>query len=62
MAVAELSVLSRQCLKERVASREDLARDVSAWGEARNKKCTIAEWQFTNKDACAKLRKLYPSV
>lgn len=62
MAEAELSVLSRQCLKERIASQEDLARDVRAWVEARNEKRTIAEWQFTNQDARVKLRKLYPSV
>lgn len=62
MAEAELSVLSRQCLKERIASQEDLAHDVQAWTEARNKKRSIAEWQFTNHDARVKLRKLYPSV
>lgn len=62
MAEAELSVLSRQCLKERIPSQEDLERDVRAWVEARNEKRTIAEWQFTNQDARVKLRKLYPSV
>lgn len=62
MAEAELSVLSRQCLKERIGSQEDLARDVGAWAEARNKMRCIADWQFTNEDARIKLRKLYPSV
>ena len=62
MAKAELSVLSRQCLKERVGSQKDLARDVSAWVEARNKIRSIADWQFKNEDARIKLRKLYPSV
>lgn len=62
MAEAELSVLSRQCLKERVGSQKDLARDVSIWAEARNKKRSIADWQFTNQHARIKLRKLYPSV
>ncbi len=62
MAEAELSVLSRQCLKERIGSQQELARDVSAWVEARNKKQTKAEWQFTNKDARVKLTKLYPSI
>lgn len=62
MAEAELSVLSRQCLKERIESREDLARNVSAWTRARNNKRTNPEWQFTNQDARVKLRKLYPSI
>lgn len=62
MAEAELSILSRQCLKERIGSQEDLARDVSAWTDARNKKRAIANWQFTNNDARVKLTKLYPSI
>ena len=62
MAEAELSVLSRQCLKERIGSKKDLARDVNAWASERNKKRCNANWQFTNEDARVKLRKLYPSV
>ena len=62
MAEAELSVLSRQCLKERIRSKQDLARDVSAWTTQRNHKRCIADWQFTNENARVKLRKLYPSV
>ena len=62
MAEAELSVLSRQCLKERIGSKEDLARDVKAWTTERNDKRCIAEWQFTNEHARVKLSKLYPSI
>lgn len=62
MAEAELSVLSRQCLKERIASQEELAFDVTAWATARNKLKRIAQWQFKNEDARVKLTKLYPSV
>jgi len=62
MAEAELSILSRQCLKERIASQKDLARDVSTWAKARNKKRSVADWKFKNEDARVKLRKLYPSV
>ena len=62
MAEAELSVLSRQCLKERIGSQQELACNVSAWANRRNNKRCIAHWQFTNKDARVKLRKLYPSV
>ncbi len=62
MAEAELSVLSRQSLKERIGSKEDLAHDVNTWATARNEKRCIARWQFTNENARVKLRKLYPSV
>lgn len=62
MAEAELSVLSRQCLKERIGSKEHLACDVKAWATERNEKRCIAEWQFTNDNARIKLKKLYPSV
>jgi len=62
MAGVEFSALSRQCLKDRIASHEDLASDVSAWTKARNSKKCSANWQFTNKNARIKLRKLYPSI
>ncbi len=62
MAEAELSVLSRQCLKERIGSKEDLARNVKAWTTQRNDKRCIAQWQFTNEQARIKLSKLYPSI
>ena len=62
MAEAELSVLARQCLSERIGSKEQLAAAVSAWQNDRNEKGKIASWQFTNEDARIKLRKLYPSI
>lgn len=62
MAEAEISVLSRQCLKERVASQDALAADTKAWETRRNAQKAIANWQFTNEHARVKLRKLYPSI
>lgn len=62
MAEAELSVLSRQCLKERIANQHELGHDIEAWTTSRNEKNCIANWQFTNEDARVKLRQLYPSV
>jgi len=62
MAEAELSVLSRQCLKERIASKDELGHDITAWTISRNDKNCIANWQFTNEHARLKLCKLYPSV
>lgn len=62
MAEAELSVLSRQCLKERVGSKDELSKDIAAWTSHRNKIAAIANWQFKNEDARIKLNKLYPSI
>lgn len=62
MAEAELSVLSRQCLKERVRSKAALATNLAAWAHRRNDRKVCANWQFTNEDARVKLRKLYPSI
>ena len=62
MAEAELSVLSRQCLKKRIGCKDDLARDIRNWEKVRNEKQCTANWQFTNEDARIKLAKLYPSI
>jgi transposase len=61
VAECELSVLIRQGLKERVASKEELETQVKNWYENRNDKQNKVDWQFTTKDARIKLKKLYPS-
>lgn len=62
MAEAELSILSRQCLKDRVGSKDALTASVAAWTKQRNTQKAIANWQFTNQNARTRLRKLYPSI
>jgi transposase len=62
MAEIELSVLARQCLKRRLASEEELGREVAAWTEARNGSHTTVDWRFTTDDARIKLKRLYPSL
>lgn len=62
MAETELSVLSRQCLKRRLADIPTLAREVRAWEKQRNNaKCRV-DWRFTTRDARIKLKRLYPSL
>jgi transposase len=61
VAEVELAALSRQCLGRRIASREDLAREVAAWQDERNEARVTARWQFTTAKARVKLRRLYPS-
>lgn len=62
MAEIELSVLSRQCLKRRIADQETLAYETAAWEARRNAAEATVEWRFTTADARIKLKKLYPVV
>jgi uncharacterized small protein (DUF1192 family) len=62
MAEIELSVLSRQCLDQRIASRAALEQEVAAWQTQRNAKCATVDWRFTTDDARIKLKQLYPSI
>lgn len=62
IAEIELSVLGRQCLDRRIAERDTLAREVTAWTAARNAAAATVDWQFTTADARTKLKRLYPSL
>jgi len=62
MAEIELSVLVRQGLAERLASRERLAAQVVAWETERNRHGKTIDWRFTTADARIKLKQLYPTV
>lgn len=62
IAETELSVLTRQGLKQRIESKEELERQAAAWYKERNRKNSTTDWQFTTRDARIKLKRLYPSV
>ena len=62
MAEIEFSALSRQCLKRRIGSMEELKREVKAWEKERNDTKVKCNWRFRTEDARVKLRKLYPEV
>ena len=62
VAEIELSVLTRQGLTGRVASRVEFEKQVLAWVEQRNDKSSKVDWQFTAADARIKLKRLYPST
>jgi hypothetical protein len=55
-----LSVLSKQCLDQRIGSLQQLRATLSAW-QAQHAD-TKVNWRFTTKDARIKLRRLYPSI
>jgi len=62
MAEPELSVLTRQCLGDRIGSHTEVENRVSLWEADRNAKQTGITWQFTTEDARVKLKHLYPKV
>ena len=62
MAEIEFSLLSRQCMKNRMANRAYLAQEVTAWVNNRNSKESEMNWRFTTKDARIKLKHLYPTL
>lgn len=60
IAEIELSVLSRQCLHQRISSISDLKRILSFWQAEHNAGAHCVTWRFKTDDARIKLRKLYP--
>jgi hypothetical protein len=62
MAEIELSVLARQCLDQRIPTREQLAAEVAAWEAERNAAAVTIDWRFTTDDARIKLKHLYPTL
>jgi hypothetical protein len=60
VAELEFSVLTRQCLGRRIATREELARAVAAWQAQRNAARAKIAWCFRVADARVKLSRLYP--
>jgi len=62
MAEIELSILSRQCMRDYFENIEELATAIECWQDSRNESKTGINWQFTTADARIKLRKLYPVI
>lgn len=60
MAEIEISVLSRQCLQQRLPSIADLAHNVAAWTQQRNLQAVQIKWCFNLDNARTKLARLYP--
>lgn len=60
MAEIEILILSRQCLKRRVASLTQLADVSRTWTDARNTQQARIHWCFDVTQARTKLARLYP--
>lgn len=62
MAEIEMSVMSRQCLSDRMGDVERLEDEALAWVGNHNAKDSKVDWRFTTADARIKLKKLYPTI
>ncbi len=62
MAEPELSVLTRQCLSDRIDKKTTVQSRSKKWARERNKKQNGIDWQFTNEKARTKLKHLYPKI
>lgn len=62
MAEIEISLLARSALKPRVESRAKFRQAIKSNVSRRNRSPRPINWQFTNKDARTKLKRLYPPV
>ena len=62
MAEIELSALGRMCLARRIATKETLDHEVSAWERGRNATAVKVDWRFKTGDSRIKLKRLYPAL
>jgi transposase len=60
MAEIEISILTRQCLKQRIDSIETLQELTSTWQQRRNAQKAKINWSFDVSRARTKLARLYP--
>lgn len=62
VAEAELSVLTRQSLADRLDSQPAVAGRAQAWAKSRNEEQTGVDWRFTTDTARIKLKRIYPKI
>lgn len=62
MAEIELSAISKQCLDRRIATQEELKREVYALVEERNRIKATVNWTFTKAKARQKMERHYPTT
>ena len=62
VAGIEIGVAQRQCLNRRIATQEEVQRELLTWAAQRNAHHYGTDWRFKTKDARIKLKRLYPSA
>ncbi len=60
MAEIEIAIFERNALSRRLDSEAALRRHVEAVESERNQQRRGIRWQFTSREACHKLERLYP--
>jgi hypothetical protein len=60
MAEIEISILSRQCLKQRIGTIDHLQHITRHWTQRRNEQKATIKWAFDLTKARTKLAHLYP--
>jgi hypothetical protein len=60
MAEIEISILSRQCLKQRIGDYHQLQAVTQTWTQQRNVRKATIKWDFDVTKARTKLARLYP--
>lgn len=58
----EIGVAQRQCLDRRMATQEEVERELLTWASQRNARHHGTDWRFTTAEARIKLKRLYPSA
>jgi DDE superfamily endonuclease len=58
MAEIEISVLTKQCLDRRIATRENVQQQISVWSRDRNQRRATIHWTFNHTDA----RRVFPEL
>ncbi|MBI4250663.1 IS630 family transposase [Candidatus Uhrbacteria bacterium] len=61
MAEIEMSILSRQCVHQRISDRALLCSAMRAWQHRRNKRRATIQWKFTKDDARNVFKEYYPT-
>jgi transposase len=60
MAEIEISIVSRQCLKQRIGEQAQLRQETVVWVAKRNEQKAMIHWCFDVPQARTKLARLYP--
>ena len=62
MAEIEWSVFERQCLGQRIPSKDKLAEVAASWSGDRNDRAVRVNWRFGVVEARERLARLYPKL
>jgi hypothetical protein len=62
MAEMTRSLVARQCVSARIASKEEAKERIMIWQHERNQSKITINWRFTAEDARMKLKRFYPVI